>query len=105
MNRGLLLFLALFIIKMAIGQYEEAQKFANQALSKAKTLNVIYPLQSILNTVTKAEFLNKNYEDAYKHKIELHEIKDSIQGLNAAAKVTLIQADYSFDKRFVKGIT
>ena len=83
---------------IAIGEYDIAQTYANEALVEAKKINVIYPLQSILTTVTKAEYLNKNYEAAYRHNIEFQEIRDSVLGINAAAKVALMTADYAFDK-------
>ena len=83
---------------ISISNYEQAQVHANQALNKVNDLDIIYPLQSILTTVTKAEYLNGNYQAAYDHNIEFQKIRDSIQGINAAAKVTLMHADYEFDK-------
>ena len=78
--------------------YSDAVYYSNKSLIEAKKLNIIYPLQSILKTVTQAEFLNENYKLAYFHNMELQQIRDSIQGINAASKVTLMQADYEFDK-------
>jgi class 3 adenylate cyclase/tetratricopeptide (TPR) repeat protein len=76
-----------------------AQEYANQSYQEVKNLNLIYPLQSILETVVEAELKNKNFEAASQHLRELQAIKDSIQGLNTAAKVTLLTADYDFSKK------
>lgn len=79
-------------------KYDEAVVYANKSLEEAKKLSVIYPLQSILKTVTKAEFLNNNYQSAFLHNLELQKVNDSIQGIKASAQVTLMRADYDFDK-------
>lgn len=76
-----------------------AQKYANLSYQEVKNLNLIYPLQSILETVIESEIKNKNFKAATIHLNELQAIKDSIQGLNAAAKVTLLTADYKFSKK------
>ena len=80
------------------GDAKRAQTYANQSLDLVEQMNLIYPLQSILEIVTEAELKNKDFAAASAHLIDLQAAKDSIQGLNAAAKVTLLSADYKFDK-------
>lgn len=84
---------------LKVGMLNEATIAAKQSLEVVKELNIVYPLKAILEVVIQAEYQAGNYKAATEHLMELQTIKDSIQGMNAAAKVILMTADYEFDKK------
>jgi len=77
---------------------KEAVKYINFSLSIAKDLDIIYPMQNILQIATIAEYRIGNYKAAADHLSAFQKIKDSVQSLNAATNVALMSAQYQFDK-------
>ena len=86
---------------LKVGNSNLAVIEANKSLDIAKNLNVIYPLPSILEVVTEAEYAHGNFQAATQHLKMLQFFKDSVQSMNAASEVALMSAEYEFDKKRV----
>jgi len=86
---------------LKVGNFNAAVMEANKSLDIARSLNIIYPLPSILEVVTEAEYVQGNFQAATQHLKMLQFIKDSVQSMNAASEVALMSAEYEFDKKRV----
>jgi adenylate cyclase len=81
------------------GDYELALKNSKEALVLAESVDVLYPMQQVLEVLVDAQYANKNYKQSADYLKQLNQLKDSVNSQSVSSKIAMLNADYQFQKK------
>lgn len=84
---------------LKLGKSDEAFQDASIALQIAKSLDLIYPLSEILETLVEAEKQRGNYKSALDYLMELEVLRDSVNNMEVATQIAMLGASHQFEKK------